>query len=138
MMMAVALLAAAVVLAQPKQEQADEVAASGNRSEVKAKGFHPPAFPGGKDQLQTYFKQNLKYPPQALKNNVQGDVFVKFTVRKDGSIAQPKVLRSLDPACDKEALRLLTSMPKWQPGTQDDKPVDMVYTIPIHFVPDQP
>ena len=133
--MAACLLAVVAALAQPKQ--ADEVAASGNRNEVKTKGFQSPVFPGGKDQMQAYFKQNLKYPPQALKNNVQGDVFVKFTVRKDGSIAPPKILRSLDPACDKEALRLLTSMPKWQAGTQDDRPVDMVYTLPIHFVPDQ-
>ena len=104
---------------------------------VKQKGFRSPEFPGGKEKMYEYFGQQIRYPAAALKDRIQGDVFVKFTVRRDGSIMDAKVISGLDPACDKEALRVLLAMPKWQPGTQDDKPVDMNFTMPVRFVLDK-
>lgn len=102
--------------------------------EVKVKGFQMPEFPGGKEELEAYLDKNIKYPAQAKKDKVQGDVFVKFMVKKDGTVLMPKVISGLDAECDKEAMRVLAAMPKWIPGKKDDQPVDMSYTMPIHFV----
>lgn len=101
---------------------------------VKVKGFVPPEFPGGKDKMNEFLSQNMKYPEEARKDKVEGDVFVRFMVKKDGTITTPKVISGLGAGCDQEAVRLLTVMPKWNPGKKDDEPVDMPYTMYIHFV----
>ena len=92
-----------------------------------------PEFPGGMEALLTYLSKNIKYPSIAQENNIQGRVIVEFVVNKDGSIVEPKVIKSLDSSCDKEALRVVAAMPKWKPGKQRGKPVRVKYTVPVMF-----
>ena len=92
-----------------------------------------PMFPGGNEALMKWLSKNLKYPASAQENGIQGRVLVQFVVNKDGSIVEPKVLRSVDPALDKEALRVVSAMPKWQPGKQRGKTVRVRFTLPVTF-----
>lgn len=92
-----------------------------------------PEFPGGVQELMKWIQQNLKYPKTAAENGVQGRVVVEFVIEADGSVTDPVVTRSLDPSCDKEALRLINSMPKWKPGTKRGEPVRVKYTLPVQF-----
>ncbi len=92
-----------------------------------------PQFPGGDAALFEYLSKNIKYPAVAEENGVQGRVIVKFVVEKDGSIAKVQVVRSVDPSLDKEAVRVIKSMPRWQPGKQNGKSVSVNYTVPVTF-----
>jgi protein TonB len=92
-----------------------------------------PEFPGGASALMQYLAKNIKYPTIAQENGTQGRVIVQFVVNKDGSIVDAKVARSVDPYLDKEALRVVSSMPKWKPGMQRNKPVRVKYTVPVTF-----
>ena len=93
-----------------------------------------PEFPGGQLALRTFIAQSVKYPVIAQENGIQGKVFVNFVVEKDGSIKNAKIFRGVDPSLDKEALRVVNSLPKWKPGKQGGKPVRVSYTVPINFV----
>ena len=93
----------------------------------------PPEFPGGQEALMKYVSENIHYPADAQKKGIQGRVICNFIVRKDGSIADVKVVRGVDPLLDKEAIRMINSMPKWQPGMQRGKVVDVRFTLPIVF-----
>lgn len=93
-----------------------------------------PEFPdGGMPALMEYFGKNIKYPEAAMKKGTQGRVTVQFVVEKDGSIANAKVLRGIDPELDKEAVRVISMMPKWKPGMQKGQAVNVKYTIPVMF-----
>lgn len=92
-----------------------------------------PQFPGGDVALMNYVRDNLKYPEEAMKSGVQGHVVVKFVVSADGSVASPEVIRSVSPELDAEAVRVVESLPRWNPGTVDGKPVDAWFTIPVFF-----
>ncbi|WEK19117.1 MAG: TonB family protein [Candidatus Pedobacter colombiensis] len=92
-----------------------------------------PSFPGGMAQFYTYLKKELKYPEEAIKNNVHGKVFLSFTVEKDGTLNDIKVERKLGSATDEEAVRVLKASPKWIPGTQNGKLVRVKYNLPIVF-----
>ena len=92
-----------------------------------------PSFPGGQEALANYLKDNLKYPESARENGIQGRVFVNFVVEKDGSVSNVKVSRGLGGECDKEAVRVVESMPKWTPGIQRGKTVRVSYMMPIVF-----
>ena len=92
-----------------------------------------PQFPGGEAVLMSSIAQNLKYPVIAQENGIQGKVIVRFLVEKDGSISKVEVVRSLDPACDKEAIRLIRSLPKFIPAKQNGVNVAVWYTLPITF-----
>jgi len=92
-----------------------------------------PDFPGGMPALMQYLAKNIKYPTIAQENGTQGRVIVQFVVNKDGTIVDPKVVRSVDPYLDKEAIRVISSMPKWKPGMQRGKPVRVKYTVPVMF-----
>lgn len=92
-----------------------------------------PSFPGGDKALMDYLYKNIKYPSVAQDNGIQGRVLVQFVVNKDGSIVDPKVLRSVDPSLDKEAMRVVQAMPKWTPGKQRGKPVRVRFTLPVTF-----
>jgi protein TonB len=93
-----------------------------------------PSFPGGQEALLYFLSQNVKYPPIAQENGIQGKVVVQFVVAKDGKIEEVEVLRSGgDPSLDREAVRVVKAMPKWQPGTQRSKPIRVKYTIPVNF-----
>ena len=95
---------------------------------------NPPAFPGGTHAMYKYLADNIKYPDEAKAAGKQGRVMVQFVVRKDGSISDVTVVRSAgDLSLDKEAVRAVSSMPKWNPGTQGGKPVNVQYTIPVQF-----
>lgn len=93
-----------------------------------------PEFPGGDAALRAFIAQSVKYPVVAQENGIQGKVYVNFVVGKDGSISNAKIARGVDPALDKEALRVVNSLPKWKPGKQGGKPVRVSYTVPINFV----
>ena len=92
-----------------------------------------PQFPGGEAALLKFIKENLKCPKSISDNCIQGQVIVSFVVSADGSVKDVQVLRSLDPACDKEAIRLIESLPKWIPSKQNGKAVDVYYTVPVRF-----
>ncbi len=92
-----------------------------------------PSFPGGMEAMMSYVSRSIKYPTVAEENGIQGLVTVSFVVEKDGSISGAKVIRSVDPSLDKEALRIIRSMPRWTPGKQDGKPVRVKYTVPVSF-----
>lgn len=92
-----------------------------------------PEFPGGMAACLQFLAKNIKYPTIAQENGTQGRVIIQFVVNKDGSIVDPKVVRSVDPYLDKEALRVILTMPKWKPGMQRGKSVRVKYTVPVMF-----
>ena len=92
-----------------------------------------PSFPGGQGALMSYLSSNIKYPVVAQENGVQGRVIVAFVVERDGSITDVKVARSVDPSLDREAQRVVKSMPKWKPGKQNGSAVRVKYTVPVVF-----
>ena len=92
-----------------------------------------PQFPGGQTELLKYIANHLKYPTIAAENGVQGRVTCQFVVGKDGKVRDVKVIKTLDPYCDKEAIRVIMSMPNWIPGKQNGAAVAVKYTVPITF-----
>lgn len=92
-----------------------------------------PLFPGGLAALMKYLSENTKYPVVAQENGVQGRVTVQFVVEKDGSISDVHVLRGVDPSLDKEAVRVVKSMPRWTPGKQNGITVRVNYRVPVLF-----
>ena len=92
-----------------------------------------PSFPGGQGALMQYLASNIKYPVVAQENGIQGRVIVSFVVERDGSISDVKVARSVDPSLDREAQRVVKSMPKWKPGKQNGSAVRVKYTVPVVF-----
>lgn len=94
-----------------------------------------PEFPGGQKALLNFLSKNVKYPIIAQENGIQGRVIVQFVVAKNGDIENVEVVRSGgDPSLDKEAVRVIKSMPKWIPGKQRGKPVRVKYTVPVNFI----
>ena len=92
-----------------------------------------PSFPGGDAALMSFLNKNIKYPVIAEENGIQGRVVATFVVERDGSITDVKVIKSVDPSLDKEAVRVLKSMPKWIPGKQNGQSVRVKYTVPVTF-----
>lgn len=93
----------------------------------------PTEFPGGPAALVKFLTSNVKYPEIAMENGIQGRVMVKFVVERDGSVSNVDILRGVDPALDKEAVRVVKSMPKWKPGKQRGKPVRQSFQVPVVF-----
>ncbi len=93
-----------------------------------------PEFPGGDLELRKYIGKNVDYPEIAQKNGIQGKVYVTFVVTKNGTIANCKIARGVDPSLNKEALRVVNSLPQWKPGKQRGQAVNVSYTVPINFV----
>ena len=93
-----------------------------------------PEFPGGEKALRKFIANAIKYPVIAQENGIQGKVYVTFVVDKDGSIKNAVVVRGVDASLDKEALRVVNTLPKWNPGKQRGQPVKVSYTVPISFV----
>jgi protein TonB len=89
---------------------------------------------GGKEKFREYIAQNLRYPPIAAENGISGRVFVQFAVNSKGEVVDVVVVRGVDPALDKEAVRVVKSSPKWSPGKQRGRPVKVQFTFPIVFV----
>ena len=92
-----------------------------------------PSFPGGQKKLMEFLAENTRYPEECEQTCVQGRVVVTFLVERDGNISHIKVVKSLDPRLDEEAVRVVSSMPKWIPGSQNGVRVGVKYTIPITF-----
>lgn len=92
-----------------------------------------PQFPGGEAKLLEFINKGIKYPVIAQENGIQGRVICSFVVNRDGSVVDAEVVRGVDPSLDKEALRVINTMPKWTPGKQRGKPVRVKYTVPITF-----
>lgn len=92
-----------------------------------------PLFPGGQSALMQFLHDNIKYPVVAQENGVQGRVTVQFVVEKDGSITDVHVLRGVDPSLDREAVRVVKSMPRWTPGKQNGTTVRVNYRLPVLF-----
>ena len=92
-----------------------------------------PSFPGGQGALMSYLSSHVKYPVVAQENGVQGRVTVSFVVERDGSITDVHVVRSVDPSLDREAARVVSSMPNWQPGKQNGSAVRVKFNVPVQF-----
>ena len=92
-----------------------------------------PRFPDGETKLMEYIAQNISYPQEARDKGIDGRVFIGFVVEKDGSVSNVKVLRGIGGGCDEEAVRVVSSLPKWKPGIMDGEPVRVSYQIPINF-----
>lgn len=93
-----------------------------------------PKFPGGMAGLLHYLRENTKYPTNAIENDVQGKVYVRFVITEKGKVEDAHIIRSVYPVLDKEALRVINNLPTWKPGEQAGKPVRVWFTIPIVFV----
>ncbi len=92
-----------------------------------------PEFPGGTAELFKYLSKAIKYPVIAQENGIQGRVVCSFVVNRDGSIVDIQVMRGVDPSLDKEAVRVISEMPKWKPGEQRGKPVRVRFILPVQF-----
>ena len=92
-----------------------------------------PEFPGGTPELMKFLSKNIKYPVIAQENGIQGRVVCSFVVNRDGSIVDIQVMRGVDPSLDKEAVRVIGTMPKWKPGEQRGKPVRVRFILPVQF-----
>ena len=120
------VLKAKEVIAQPEPPKEEE-------TKVFDVVEQMPSFPGGPSALMQYLSSNIKYPVVAEENGVQGRVVCTFVVERDGSITDVRVIRSVDPSLDKEAVRVVKSMPKWIPGKQNGSAVRVKYTVPVTF-----
>ena len=94
-----------------------------------------PQFPGGEEALMKFLKDHIKYPPEAVKNNIQGRVILQFVVEKTGKVGTVKVVRSVDESLDREAVRVVKTLPNFTPGSLDDgRKVNVWYTLPVIFL----
>ena len=105
----------------------------GDEGEIFVVVERTPEFPGGMSELMKFLQRNVKYPAAAQQAGIQGKVEVEFTVKKDGSVSDVKVIRSVNPELDAEAVRVISAMPKWKPGEQRGTPVDARFEMPIVF-----
>ncbi|PXV64366.1 protein TonB [Dysgonomonas alginatilytica] len=92
-----------------------------------------PQFPGGDAELMRFIGSNLKYPTISVENGIEGRVIIRFVIGKDGRVSDVEIVRTLDPACDKEAMRVVKMMPKWVAGMQNGRNVSVYYTLPVLF-----
>lgn len=130
------LLLATLLFAQCSGgSKANDNTVEGNDSaeQVYTKVEVMPQFPGGDTELTKFLGKSVKYPVIAQENGIQGKVVCSFIVSKDGSLSDYKVVRGTDPSLDGEAIRVLKMMPKWTPGTEKGKAVNVLYTVPVTF-----
>ena len=116
------------------QDRQNENAVQGKDAEYAFEQLEvKPEYPNGNEGLGKYLSENIKYPKKALKNGVSGKVFVQFVIDKTGKVTNVVAVRGVEKSLDKEAVRVIKSMPKWKPGMKDGQPVKVKYTIPINF-----
>jgi len=120
------VLKAKEVIAQPEPPKEEETKVFDVVEEM-------PSFPGGQAELMKYLSNNIKYPVVAEENGVQGRVILTFVVERNGSISDIKVVKAVDPSLDKEAIRVVKSMPHWIPGKQNGSSVRVKFTLPVIF-----
>lgn len=121
---------ATIIDALPQIQQKEEVVED---TEIFVVVEDMPEFPGGETALRSFINKNVNYPVIAAENGIQGKVYVRFVVDKDGSVTNAEIARGIDPSLDQEALRVVRTLPKWKPGKQRGKPVRVSYTVPINF-----
>lgn len=92
-----------------------------------------PLFPGGEKELMAFITKNLKYPAIPAENGIQGRVVIRFVVSKTGDVTDVQIMKGLDPACDREAVRVVKTMPRWIPGRQNGRAVAVYYTLPVTY-----
>jgi protein TonB len=92
-----------------------------------------PEFPGGMDSMYAFIQKNLIYPEKAKAEGIEGRVFITFTIEKDGSVSNVKILRGIGGGCDEASVEMVKNMPKWKPAKQREKPVRCQFTLPIKF-----
>jgi len=124
--MLIALFSVATVNAQTK-------AKTHTRGKVYEVVEQMPVFPGGIQALMTYLKDNVKYPQEMAEKKIQGRVVVSFIIDKEGNVTDVKVAYSVSKQFDEEAMRVIRAMPKWVPGKQNGKNVNVRYNIPVSF-----
>ncbi|MEI7587568.1 TonB family protein [Runella sp.] len=117
-----------------KREAVEEITNPIKKGEIFTVVEQNPEFPGGMSELGRYLGRNIRYPAPARRANVEGKVFVLFVVSKDGDIRSPKITKGIGFGCDEEALRVVLGMPRWIPGKQNGKEVNVEYSLPIKFV----
>ena len=93
-----------------------------------------PEYPGGTEAMYKYLRDNMRYPTMAREAGIQGTVFVTFVVERDGSITNVEIVRGIGGGCDEEAIRVVRSMPKWNPGKQRNQPVRVQFNLPVRFM----
>lgn len=93
-----------------------------------------PNFPGGEEALMKFINEHIKYPQSALEQGTQGTIMLRFVVTGTGDIGEVQILKGLDPDCNNEAIRVVKSLPKFNPGMQQGRPVSVWYTTPVRFV----
>lgn len=130
---AFALLLAGNISCSSEASKKDEVKENATTEETFMVVEQMPEFPGGIQELMSFLRKNIKYPASAMAKNVQGRVIVQFVVEKDGTPTEFKVIRSVNPDLDAEALRVMKEMPKWKPGMQRGQVVRVKYTVPVTF-----
>ena len=126
------LFTAAFSLAYAQQPASNNNA---NDDEIFSIVENEPEYPGGDEALYKFISKNIVYPKSAREKGIQGTVLVEFVVEKDGKLSNIKVIRSADPALDAEAVRVISKMPKWKPGTQRGKKVRSTFRLPISEKP---
>ena len=114
-------------------EQKQQVQQKNGEQQVYVEVDEMPEFPGGEFELRTYLAKAIVYPTVAKGNGIQGKVFVTFVINQDGSVSNAKIARGVDVSLDAEALRIVSTLPKWKPGRQRGVPVRVSYTTPISF-----
>ena len=134
------LMLATVMTGAWAQENADEIrrgedweVIEGSGAELVDKPDQMPTFPGGLDGWTKYLYRNLTYPEKELKNKVEGRVLVQFVVMANGKVRDVKVVKSVSPGLDAEAVRVIKKSRGWNPGIKDGKPVNTKFTVPIRF-----
>jgi TonB family protein len=101
---------------------------------ILVKNENNPDFPGGGDQMNIYLHNNFRYPIDAREAGIYGTVHASFVVEKDGKISEIKIIKGIGGGCDEEVIKLIKNMPRWTPGTQNNKPVRVQFNMPVNFI----
>ncbi|MCP9768659.1 TonB family protein [Lacihabitans sp. LS3-19] len=117
----------------PKVEIKSDTSKPSLNEEIFATVEHNPEYPGGTTAMYKYLGENIKYPSEAQKANMQGKVYVKFVIKSDGKIDKINIVKSVSPELDNEAIRVVQNMPYWRPAMQNGKAVSVYYNLPINF-----
>lgn len=127
------MMASLVASASGNYGQGDVPDKRSGQEEVYMSTENMPVFPGGEAALMMFIRDNISYPPEAEEKNIQGKVIVQFVVDTVGQVGEVKVVRSVDAELDKEAVRVVKTIPRFIPGTRLGKPVNVWYTLPVNF-----
>lgn len=126
----------------PKQEEAQELPTNtGSESDMQEEPAdnssldQPAEFPGGGMNLKRWLAENIRYPQEAIELGIEGTVYVRFAIDKNGEVRNPVIMRGAPdcPECDQEVIRVMKMMPRWNPARKNGKPVNTIYNLPVKF-----